>query len=322
VKNPSLGRVLRLAVAAGLTAFLLWRSDPGKVLQAALHADLRWIALAIALVAADRALMAYRWLVLLRPLAHESLPPFRSIMRIFFVSTFLGTFLPGSVGGDAVRALSLARHNVSGAASVASVFMDRMLGVASVLLLGVVALPFAPDLAGNSMVMVGLLLAAAACGVTVLLVFSARAAAAAQRVAARAPIELVRRAGHSVIDAIQRYASSHLELVNVLAGSLGVQILRVVQAYCLGMALGIQVPILTYFAFIPLILLVMLLPVTINGLGTSQAAFLWLFARVGVLPADAFALSVLFVALGVVGNLPGGFLYAAGGATGERQATG
>ena len=321
MKNPSLGRLLRLAVAAGLTAFLLWRSDPGKVLQAALHADLRWIAVAIALVAADRALMAYRWLVLLRPLAHESLPPFRSIMRIFFVSTFLGTFLPSSVGGDAVRAVSLARHNVGGAASVASVFMDRMLGVASVLLLGVVALPFAPDLARNGMVMVGLLLAAAACGVTVLLVFSARAATAAQRLAARAPIELVRRAGHSVIDAIQRYASSHLELVNVLAGSLGVQILRVVQAYCLGMALGIQVPILTYFAFIPLILLVMLLPVTINGLGTSQAAFLWLFARVGVLPADAFALSVLFVALGVVGNLPGGFLYASGG-TGERQPAG
>ena len=28
-------------------------------------------------------------------------------MRIFFVSTFVGTFLPASVGGDAVRAFSL-----------------------------------------------------------------------------------------------------------------------------------------------------------------------------------------------------------------------
>jgi hypothetical protein len=39
----------------------------------------------------------------------------------------------------------------------------------------------------------------------------------------------------------------------------------------------------------------------------------WLFAESGVAAADAFALSVLFVALGVVGNLPGAVLYATGG---------
>ena len=65
-----------------------------------------------------------------------------------------------------------------------------------------------------------------------------------------------------------------------------------------------------YFAFVPLILLVMLLPITINGLGTSQAAFVWFFGRAGVAAPLAFALSVLFVGLGIVGNLPGGILYA------------
>ena len=42
-------------------------------------------------------------------------------MRIFFVSTFVGTFLPASVGGDAVRAYSLAQLNVDGGDAVASV---------------------------------------------------------------------------------------------------------------------------------------------------------------------------------------------------------
>jgi hypothetical protein len=56
----------------------------------------------------------------------------------------------------------------------------------------------------------------------------------------------------------------------------------------------------------------MLLPITVNGIGTSQAAFVWFFARAGVDAAPAFALSVLFVALGVVGNLPGAVLYATG----------
>ena len=98
----------------------------------------------------------------------------------------------------------------------------------------------------------------------------------------------------------------------MLAGSLAVQALRVLQAFCLGRSLGIDAPLAAYFAFIPLILLIMLLPITINGLGTSQAAFVWFFSRAGVSSAAAFALSVLFVALGIVGNLPGAVLYAAG----------
>ena len=63
----------------------------------------------------------------------------------------------------------------------------------------------------------------------------------------------------------------------------------------------------------------MLLPVTFNGIGTSQIAFVSFFARVGVSPGPAFALSVLFVALGVVGNLPGGILYALGRSAGARS---
>jgi glycosyltransferase 2 family protein len=89
-------------------------------------------------------------------------------------------------------------------------------------------------------------------------------------------------------------------------------VLRIVQAYFLGAGLGIALPIAMYFAFVPLILLVMLLPVTFNGIGTSQAAFVWFFGRAGIPAPLAFALSVLFVALGVVGNLPGGLLYALG----------
>jgi hypothetical protein len=49
------------------------------------------------------------------------------------------------------------------------------------------------------------------------------------------------------------------------------------------------------------------------GLGSSQLAFDLFFRQVGVASADAVALSILFVALGVVGNLPGGLLYLTGG---------
>jgi uncharacterized protein (TIRG00374 family) len=231
------------------------------------------------------------------------------------VSTFLGTFLPASVGGDAVRAYGLAQLRVPAAAAVASVLMDRLLGVLSIAIVGVAGLLLAPaqgDLIATWAIAVSLTIAAAACTVGAAVVFSEGTATLAQRVAKRLPFAFARAVAAELTQATRAYAPFHGELLNVLTGSVAVQILRVLQAWCLGRALGIDAPAATYFAFVPLILLVMLLPVSINGIGTSQAAFVWFFGRAGVPGADAFALSVLFLALGVVGNLPGGLLYAFG----------
>ena len=158
------------------------------------------------------------------------------------------------------------------------------------------------------------------CVAAALGVYSGRVAALGQALVNWLPHRTAQRLGSGLIDAVRRYSRHHAELTNVLATSVLVQIIRVVQAYCLGEALGLNVPMWAYFAFIPTILLIMLLPITIAGLGTSQAAFPWLFGAVGVPPAGAVALSILFVALGVVGNLPGGMLYAFGGRA-ERHAT-
>jgi glycosyltransferase 2 family protein len=301
----------RAAVAAGLTGYILWRSHPRQVLAALGGADWRLIAVAVALVLLDRTLMAYRWLLLLCIIDPADRPPLAEIMRIFFVSTFVGTFLPASIGSDAVRAYSMTRLNVRGRDAVASVFMDRMLGVASILVMAAVGLTLARDLASNRTIVLSLAIAAAACAATLAVIFSDTIARLAGGLLGALPARL-RDVGEGLLASIRRYSAHHGRLANVLLGSLAVQTLRIVQAYFLGSGLGIAAPAATYFAFVPLILLVMLLPVTFNGIGTSQAAFVWFFGRAGVAAPAAFALSVLFVALGVVGNLPGGLLYAVG----------
>lgn len=310
-----LGRVgsfVRPLVAILLTAFVLWRANPAAVLEAAGRADLSWIGIAVLLVVADRALMAYRWLVLLAPIPRTDRPALGAVMRLFFLSTFAGTFLPGSIGGDAVRAFGLARLQVAPGVAVASVLLDRLLGVLSIVVVGILGLLLAGtgDLWSNRAIGTALLLAAAACAAGAAVIFSARWSERAQRIAGQLPFAPLRAIAKELTAAARAYATLHRELANVLAGSVAVQILRVIQAYCLGRAVGIEATPAVYFAFVPLILLVMLLPVTINGLGTSQVAFVWFFGRVGVPQAEAFTLSVLFVALGIVGNLPGGLLYA------------
>jgi glycosyltransferase 2 family protein len=274
VKSSTIGRLVRLLVAAGLTAFILWKIHPAQVWRATTGADWRWILAAVLLVLIDRALNAYRWLVLLRPLSSTSHVPLWPIMRIFFVSTFVGTFLPAGVGDAAVRAYSLARLDVPAAAAIASVFMDRMLGVLSILIMAAVGLVFARDLATQPVVVVALLVTLGACLATAAVLFSRSAADLASVVLRLSPSRRLERIGRSLLDAVRSYATSHRELLNVLAGSLGVQVLRIVQAWFLGLSLGVAAPAGAYFAFIPLILLVMLVPVSIYGIGTSQLAFL------------------------------------------------
>jgi hypothetical protein len=306
--NAPAGGIFRILVAALLTSYLLWRSDPSAVVRAAAGADLSWILLAVLLVFADRMLMAYRWIALLC-IVEGRRPKVGRLIEIFLTSTFVGTFLPASIGGDAVRAYSLSRDSVPGADAVASVFMDRMLGVASLLLMGIVGIALARDLASNGAVIVSLAATAAVCAVTILMVFSERVGVWCAQLITRLPLGPLQRAGRALIESVRRYARHHRQLLLVLVSSVAVQILRIVQAYCLGRALGIDAGLVTYVAFIPLILLVMLLPITINGLGTGQLAFVWFFERAGVAAAPAFALSVLFIGLGIVGNLPGAWLY-------------
>ena len=313
-----MARLVRLIVGLGLTALALWLSHPRDILRTLAGTDPLWIAAAVALVVIDRALMAYRWIVLLRTVDPIHRPPLRVVLRIFFVSTFVGTFLP-SVGGDVVRAYSLSKHGVRGMEAGVSVLMDRFLGAVSILLVAAVSLLFASEAARRA-TLLPTLVAAVACVLVFVVLFSRRAEAACERLLGYVPFPRVRDVAGNLLQASRRYGDHRSVLANVTAGSIGVQVLRIVQAYCLGRALHIATtvaPLGVYFALIPLVLLIMLLPVTVNGIGTSQLAFIWLFGAVGVGEPQAFALSVLFVALGAVGNLPGGLLYAFGG---ERPA--
>jgi uncharacterized protein (TIRG00374 family) len=313
-------RVVRIAVAVALTAAILYRIDLRAALDALRGPNPAALAASVALVILDRTLMGWRWIALLGVVDPRHRPPLGPALRVFFVSTFLGTFLPGSIGGDAVRTVATARLGVPAASAAASVALDRLLGVVGLVLLAIVGLVTSPELAGDRVIVAALAFSLAVAGAGVTLIFSTRAAAAALRATRLLPGGRVRGLFADTIEAVRRHADHRGLIAAVLAASVAVQVLRVLEAWALGLALGVPATLSSYFALVPLILLVMLLPISVNGVGTSQAAFVWLFGKAGVAGAPAFALSVLFLALGVIGNLPGAFLYAfPGRSIGDRS---
>jgi len=312
-----LPRILRILVAVVLTAIVLYAAHPSDIIRATVSADVLWLSAAVALVLVDRSLMALRWIDLLVALTPGSRPPFSRVLRIFFVSSFVSNFIP-SVAADMYRAYALARCDVHLAESTASVLMDRVLGVLSMVIVAACALPFARDLGVARGLLLGLAIAFVGCAIAGVIVFSERAAAAFVRTMTMIPLDVVRRAAESLTAAVRRYSRHHAALVRVLIMSIAVQAIRVIQAWCLGEALGIDLPLLVYFAAVPVIVLIMQVPVTINGLGTTQVAFVALLGANGADPARVTALSLLFLALGAIGTVPGGILYALGDPA-ERQ---
>ncbi len=94
-----------------------------------------------------------------------------------------------------------------------------------------------------------------------------------------------------------------------MAWSLAVQVLRITQAYVLGLGLGMQVPFAYYLLFMPFGLLMLLVPISVSGFGVPQGVIVWLLRPMGVPDALSFALSTLIVLTGLAGNLPGLWLW-------------
>jgi uncharacterized membrane protein YbhN (UPF0104 family) len=124
------------------------------------------------------------------------------------------------------------------------------------------------------------------------------------------------------VEAMGRYRSRPIVLIAVLLMSVGVQVLRVLQAYLLSEAMALGTPLVYFFCFVPLILIITMLPISVSGLGTTNLAYVALFGQVGMDPDGAFVLSVLILALGVIGNLPGGVIYAMEGFSSAESAGG
>src|SRR5215203_1617088 len=243
-------RWLKLLVGIALTALVLYWSHPSQILEAARGAEWRWLGAAVALVLVDRTLMAMRWIDLLVALTPGSRPPLGVVLRAFFTSSFISNFIP-SVGADLYRAYELSRYDVHLAESTASVLMDRALGVLSVVIVAAVALPFAA-VAERGELLAVLGLAGTICAVAAAVTFSEGAALLVSRAAALVPVPLLHRVTAALVDAVRAYAGHHGALVKVLMESVLVQVFRVVQAWCLGQALGLTLPLTTYFALIPL----------------------------------------------------------------------
>jgi uncharacterized membrane protein YbhN (UPF0104 family) len=297
-KEPSLTlRAGKAVVTAALLAYVGWNTDWAKVADAFAHLRLTlWLA-AVGVLAAVQVVSAWRWQLLARPFGFDR--TVRQLACYYFVGMYFNLLLPTSVGGDVVRAWYIDGGEGRRLTAFVTVFLDRFSGLVVLLALGCLGVLLSPlELPAWIPAFVGGTTAAAALAI-VLAPWLARRG------------ERFSRQFHKV-----RIALRTLREPRLLAGSTALSVLvqagNVVLVWLVGEAVGAELPAGYYWVLVPMVSLVTMLPVSINGMGVRENA-VWAFvAPLGVAYETAVCLGLAWFAVFLAASAIGGGVYLLG----------
>jgi uncharacterized membrane protein YbhN (UPF0104 family) len=115
-----------------------------------------------------------------------------------------------------------------------------------------------------------------------------------------------------LFDGATLYLRDRRGLIAVTMLSVVVQLANVVLAWLIGEGLGLPIPPLYYGVLVPLVSILTLLPISLNGMGLREGGTVVLLAPLGISAASAVTLSLLIFAVYTTASLGGGIFYLTG----------
>jgi uncharacterized membrane protein YbhN (UPF0104 family) len=286
------GRVL---VSAGVLGWLIYRTEWTPLLDTLKGVRIELCLAALLIYCLAQVVSSYRWMLLARSVGFTA--PLSRYVAFYYVGMFFNLFLPTSMGGDVVRAWLLSGGPGRRWQAALSVFSERFAGL--MMLLALACTATIPNFNVLPTWALALVWGSAVMGVLMVV---------ALPLLSRRITKL-----QNLTHALSLYRSQHRTLLIVLALSLIVQASGIIQVWLLGQALGLTAPPLAYAVVIPLVTLLTMLPISVNGVGVREGFLVLLLAPVGVPEAGAIALGLLWLAVLASASLIGGGVYVLGG---------
>ncbi len=245
-----------------------------------------------------------RWQVLLRAIHVDT--RFWRAQKLGFLGLFFSNIIPGMTGGDLVKAIMVARdHPEQKPAAVLSVIVDRAIGLLGLAVVASSVLAFQHGRFPKTELRLNLILGAILAGACVVMSRRLRRAIRLDKLLAALPFAPVLK---KLDRAALLYREAGWAVAYAVVASFAVHGMILTSIAVLGNALGMHIPTLDYFALSPLALIAQSLPLTPNGVGVGELAFIYFFSQAGVPRAAALALSVSYRVLQLCVSLIGGVL--------------
>src|SRR5262249_13227564 len=295
-RHPYLAFATRAGAGLLVIGFLLWHYDARPVLRILAREDLGYFIATIAIYIAGQVMSAWRWQLLAAVGGGRA--RFRDFLGYYFVGLFTNLFVPGLLGGDALRALYLGRKTHRLGEAVASVVADRGTGLIALFWLAALMALLIPSALAPQVIEAVVLVGAVALAIVLLSPLAAMTLPHLPRLLRRG-LGMVHPYLHRPLSMLPGFFLSFL-----LQASLGLG------QWLLARGLGLPQPLAVFLLCVPVANVAAGLPVTLNGLGVRETAYLILFGMAGMARDDAIALGLLWFAATMVGGLSGAIAFA------------
>jgi len=299
----------KLALSAGLMAFLFSRIPLASLTASLRQADPRWLAAAWVVMLSSNVLGSYQWARLLH--AAEIRIPFWKVCAYYHVGLFFNNFLPANIGGDIARVADASRHGPTRAAAVSTIVVDRLIGTVALAGLALVSTLPAIDRFHLTVVYVAVIGFFVVSMTLVWVVFHPRLLPGLERMLSRVGLGALKPHLDDLALRLRDFRDRRHLLGGLLLVGVVVQLLRVCVHILVARSLGIAVPVPYFFLFVPMLAVIVSLPISFNGIGLREGAGIVLFGLVGVGRASAFSLQFTTYLVAVAVSLLGALVFLA-----------
>ncbi len=306
--------VTKIIISCALLAYLLWTTDLHTVWSAFTAAHPLWLFAAFSLHVVGLLLSAYRWQMLLNVRgAHYSVG---YLLQSLLIGIFFNSFLPSTVGGDVFRAYDTSERAGSTTEAMTVVVVERLTGMFALGLFALFALIFEFSQFSHLPI---IWLSLGGLGVAFLFFIAAMQPHMAEIVKKmfqhpfmeRIPFSQKFRAKlRQIYHALAVYRRNKRVMGIAFAFALVLQVNVIFHYYTIAYAMNLSVPALSFFIIVPVVTIILMLPLFINGIGGRELVYIFLFGQFGVLRADAIAFSWISFGMVLIQGVIGGILYA------------
>jgi glycosyltransferase 2 family protein len=284
--------VFILTVTVALLYLVFRKVGIAELFETLRGANVYWVMASISIAPLTILVSILKWQILLRSQGiHVTLP---RLFALYIVGRFFNNFLPSTVGGDLVRGYELGNYTNDGAAAMASVFMERFTGF--VVLIGMAVISFLTQrwLINQTELTIAMGLAIAGLLILLWLMLDTR------------PLSLIRRwlnfpLAHKYIPKLEKfhrslnaYRDHKRALAWAIVFSFAFMALAILNVYASARAFHQPVSFVQIAIIVPVILVVAMLPLTFNGLGLQEWAYVLLFTWIG-LPATVGLSTIILI---------------------------
>ena len=301
---------MKVVISLGLILFLLSRISPGRLMTVIEETRPLYLLIALCIFFLSGLLGSFQWHILLK--AGGINLSFSKTFRLYFVGLFFNNFLPANVGGDAVKIYDVSKIGNDPHQVFAITLLDRIIGITGLCLLAIAA---ALSLRGRGSIPnlnIYILVFAGCITPVIAMTLNRRLSGAVKRLFGAITWWGLGSRFRAVFDHLGSFRRLRFLLVKLTLLAIVVQFMRVLTHVAVGSALGIPLTLytgLSFFVFIPLLGLLMVLPISINGLGVREGMGVILFTQIGLLEEQALLVEFITYVVMIVVSLIGGLFF-------------